>query len=117
MRKTIAVLTIAVLSLGAASSIAAAKPSKTARAVAVVKEAVGERYVQFEVGPPSYLNVSGAHISVSCSKLSGSKFKCTWSAGNRLHEHATGGAIVTLYSNGGTAQLTNVKCEVPYGHC
>jgi hypothetical protein len=116
MRKTVAIVAMALLAI-AFVSVANAKPSKQAQAVAVVKESVAERYIQFEVGPPAYLNVDGAHISVTCSQLSGSKFKCLWSAGNRLHEQASGGAIVTLYSNGGTAQLTNVKCEKPYGHC
>jgi hypothetical protein len=116
MRKAVSIALVCAVAVAALAGIASAE-SKTAQAVAVVKEAVAERYIQFEVGPPSYLNVSGAHISVSCSQLSGSKFKCSWSAGNRLKEHATGGAVVTLYASGGTARLTNVKCEKPYGHC
>jgi hypothetical protein len=118
MRRGVVIAAILALALlGPSSSIATAKSSKKALAVAAVKEAVGERYPQMQVGPPAYLNVSGAHISVSCSQLSGSKFKCLWTAGNNLHEHATGGAVVTVYSKGGIARLTNVKCEKPYGHC
>jgi hypothetical protein len=117
MRKAVGIVLVCAVAVMALAGIASGHSSKQARAVAVVKESVGERYVQFEVGPPSYLNVDGAHISVSCSQLSSSKFKCSWSAGNALQEHATGGAIVTLYGKGGTARLTNVKCEKRYGHC
>jgi hypothetical protein len=117
LRKLIAALTIAALCLGVVAGIAGARTSNKAEAVAAVKEAVAEKWITFEVGPPSYLNVDGASISVICSQLSSSKFKCNWTANNDLHQHAAGGAIVTVYGKGGVARLTNAKCEVPYGHC
>ncbi len=117
MRKLLAILVIASLCLAALAGTAGAKRSNRSKAVVAVKEAVAERYIQFEVGPPAYLNVDKAHISVSCKKLSRTKFKCLWRARNDLHERASGGAIVTVYRKGGIARLTNVKCERPYGHC
>lgn len=97
-------------------AIASAKSSKQATAVRAVKEAVQEKYPQFN-SIPSYLNVNGTRVGVACNKLSSSKFRCTWRANNKLHEHAWGGARVTLYAHGGDARLFNVHCEKPYGHC
>jgi hypothetical protein len=115
MRKTAAALFIALLCVGGAA-VASAKPSKQAIAVRAVKEAVQEKYPQFNT-VPAYLNVTGAHVSVSCHRLSSSKFKCQWRARNSLHDRAEGGARVTIYPHGGDARLFNVRCERPYGHC
>jgi hypothetical protein len=117
MKRIVVALAVIVAALGLVTAVAGAKTSNKAKAVAAVKEAVAEKWITFEVGPPSYLNVDGAHISVTCKRLSSSKYKCLWTAGNSLKQHASGGALVTVYGKGGVARLTNAKCEVKYGHC
>lgn len=115
MRKAVATTAVVLLCIVGASA-ASAKPSKQAQAVKAVKEAVQEKFPQFNT-IPSYLNVDGTHVSVSCNQLSSSKLKCLWRANNAFHERASGGARVTLYPHGGDARLSNVRCENPYGHC
>lgn len=107
-----AVLIVAV-SMGSA---AVAKPSKQAIAVKAVKEAVQQEFPQFST-VPAYLNVSQTRISIPCTRLSPSRFKCQWNARNNLNEHAWGGARVTVFPGGGEATLLNVRCEKPYGRC
>jgi hypothetical protein len=115
MRKA-ATTTAVVLLCIAGATAASAKPSKQAQAVKAVKEAVQEKFPQFNT-IPSYLNVDGTHVAVACNRLSSPKFKCTWRANNALREKASGGARVTLYPHGGDARLYHVRCEKPYGHC
>jgi hypothetical protein len=116
MRKGIALLLLAALVGVIGVNSADAKRSNKALAVVAVKEAVQEQYPQFNT-IPAYVNVTQAHVPVSCKGLSRSKFKCLWSARNNLHERASGGARVTVYRHGGDARLYNVKCEKPYGSC
>lgn len=116
MRKSMAVLVATALLATALVSDAEAKPPKRAIAVKAVKEAVQEKFPQFST-VPAYLNVSQTRISVPCTRLSASKFKCRWNARNNLDEHAWGGARVTIYSGGGDATLRNVRCEKRYGTC
>lgn len=115
MRKAAAIACIAMLATAFVSA-ADAKPSKRAIAVKAVKEAVQEKFPQFST-VPAYLNVSQTRISIPCTRLSASKFKCNWNARNNLDEHAWGGARVTIYPGGGDATLINVRCEKRYGHC
>jgi hypothetical protein len=116
MKRSAALVAGVILLCIVGAAIASAKPSKQATAVRAVKEAVQEKYPQFNT-IPSYLNVDGTHVAVTCHQLSSSKLKCTWRANNDLHEHAWGGARVTIYPHGGDARLFNVHCEKPYGHC
>jgi hypothetical protein len=116
MKKAVVLVVAALVVATVGAAVATASPSKQAVAVRAVKEAVQERYPQFNT-IPSYLNVDEAHVGVTCNALSSRKLKCSWRASNKLHEHAWGGARVTIYRHGGDARLFNVHCEKPYGHC